>query len=124
MCRFRFPFPLIYACRHYAVILDQLQAQLVLALQLNDDADQQWIDDVKTRNYEHIAEMKVFEEKCRCLYEARLSAYVESADRRLSECEERLLVSGAHAAQESSSLEVKIDRLRLACGKWRADYQR
>jgi len=68
--------------------------------------------------------MKVFEEKCRCLYEARLSAYVESADRRLSECEERLLVSGAHAAQESSSLEVKIDRLRLACGKWRADYQR
>lgn len=96
----------------------------MLALQLNDDTDQQWIEDVKTRNCEHITAMKVFEEKCRSLYKARLAAYVESADHRLSECEERLLVSGARAARHSSAIERKMNRLRLACEKWRTDYQR
>ena len=68
--------------------------------------------------------MKNFEEKCRFLYEARLAAYVESADHRLSECEERLLITGSRAAQKSNAVQVKISRLRLACSKWRVDYQR
>ncbi len=109
--------------RHYAVIIDQIQAQLNLALDLNDDLDQEWIDDVKARNCEHASSMKAFEERCRSLYESRLTAYIESADHRLSECEERLLVSGARAARNSNSMEAKISRLRLACSKWRVDYQ-
>lgn len=111
-------------CSHYAVIIDQIQAQLNLALDLNDDLDQEWIDDVKARNCEHASSMKAFEERCRSLYESRLTAYIESADHRLSECEERLLVSGARAARNSNSMEAKISRLRLACSKWRVDYQR
>ena len=53
-----------------------------------------------------------------------LPRYVEAADARLAEREETLLRAGADAALERARLTSRLRRLKLACGRWRADYQR
>jgi len=109
---------------HYDLILTQVQSQLVLALKMNEDADQEWMEEMRNHNYDHVCSMKTFEEKCRSHYELRLNTYTESTDCRLAAYEENLLILGADAAHSCSSLKSKVQRLKVACGKWRIDYQR
>ena len=113
-----------WTSRHYDVVLGQMQSQLDLALKMNEDADQQWMAEIRSCNDSHICTMKSFEEKCRLHYNNRLGNYIESTDHRLADYEEKLLVLGGDAARNSSALKSKIHRLRIACGKWRIDYQR
>ena len=115
---------MIFTTRHYDVVLGQLQSQLELALRMNEDADQQWMAEIRNSTFEHVCLMKSFEEKCSSHYGARLNKYVESTDHRLAIYEEDLLVLGANTERNCSALKSKIHRLRVACGKWRIDYQR
>lgn len=91
---------------------------------MNEDADQEWMEEMRNHNYDHVCSMKTFEEKCRSHYELRLNTYTESTDCRLAAYEENLLILGADAAHSCSSLKSKVQRLKVACGKWRIDYQR
>ena len=68
--------------------------------------------------------MRSFEEKCRRLYDTRLSEYVERTDQQLSEYEEQLLQVGGNLAVERARYESRLRRLKLACARWKADYQK
>lgn len=68
-----------------------MESQLQMALKLQDEADKQWMEDVEARNKQQVTTMRSFEEKCRRLYDTRLSEYVERTDQQLSEYEEQLL---------------------------------
>jgi malate synthase len=68
--------------------------------------------------------IKSFEEKCRRLYDTRLSEYVEKADQQLSKYEEQLLEAGSLLATERSRFHSRHRRLKLACARWKLDYQK
>ncbi len=77
--------------QHYELIIEQLENQLKLALQLQDTADQQWLQDLELRNRQQLDMMKSFEEKCKKLYEIRLLEYAEKTSAQISSYEEKLL---------------------------------
>ena len=62
---------------HYETVIEHMQSQLDAALKLNDDADKQWMEDVEARNRQQVATMQAYEEKCRRLYQTRLTEYIE-----------------------------------------------
>ena len=83
--------------------------------------------------------MRAFEEKCRRLYDTRLAEYVERTDQQLTEYEEQLLQVcsgvvyalkvtllqvGGNLAIERARFESRLRRLKLACGRWKTDYQK
>jgi hypothetical protein len=76
---------------HYSAVLEHMESQLQMALKLQDEADKQWMEDVEARNKQQVITLRSFEEKCRRLYETRLSEYVEKTDQQLTEYEEQLL---------------------------------
>ncbi len=80
---------------HYSAVLEHMEAQLKMALQLNDEADKQWMADVEARNKQQIAIVKAFEAKCKRLYDTRLAEYVQKTDEQLSQYEQQLL--GIHS---------------------------
>lgn len=75
------------------------------------------------RNKQQIDVMHAFEEKCRRLYETRLFEYTTETDEQLSRYEEQLLTSGSQLASERARFESRVRRLRLACSRWKTDYQ-
>ena len=109
---------------HYETVIEHMQSQLDAALKLNDDADKQWMEDVEARNRQQVATMQAYEEKCRRLYQTRLTEYIERTDSELAEYEEMLLQAGSKAAVQSARFESHLRRVKLSCSKWRADYQR
>lgn len=76
---------------HYSVVLEHMEAQLKMALQLQDDADKQWLEDVESRNRQQMETLKGFEEKCRRLYDTRLAEYADKTSQQITEYEEQLL---------------------------------
>ena len=76
---------------HYSAVLEHMESQLQMALRLQDEADKQWMEDVEARNKQQVTTMKAFEDKCRRLYDTRLTEYVERTDQQLTEYEEQLL---------------------------------
>jgi hypothetical protein len=42
---------------HYSAVLEHMEAQLQMALQLQDDADKQWMEDVEARNKQQVCYM-------------------------------------------------------------------
>ena len=76
---------------HYSAVLEHMEAQLKMALQLNDEADKQWMADVEARNKQQVAIVKAFEAKCKRLYDTRLTEYVQKTDEQLSQYEQQLL---------------------------------
>lgn len=109
---------------HYSAVLEHMESQLQMALRLQDEADKQWMEDVEARNKQQVTTMKAFEEKCRRLYDTRLSEYIEKTDQQLTDYEEQLLQVGANLATERARFESRLRRLKLSCGRWKADYQR
>jgi hypothetical protein len=121
---------------HYSAVLEHMESQLQMALKLQDEADRQWMEDVEARNKQQVradllslilaqvTTMRSFEEKCRRLYDTRLSEYVERTDQQLSEYEEQLLQVGGNLAVERARYESRLRRLKLACARWKADYQK
>ena len=108
---------------HYSTIVDNMETQLKLALRLQDDADKQWLEDVEARNKQQVAAMKGFEDKCRRLYDTRLAEYTERTDQQLSNYEDELMKQGSTLAAHRANFESRIRRMRIACSRWRADYQ-
>jgi hypothetical protein len=108
---------------HYTTIVDNMETQLKLALRLQDDADKQWLEDVEARNKQQVVAMKSFEEKCRRLYDTRLAEYTERTDNQLSEYEDELMKQGSTLSAHRANFESRIRRMRIACSRWRADYQ-
>ena len=39
---------------HYSAVLEHMEAQLYMALQLQDDADKRWMEDVQERNKQQV----------------------------------------------------------------------
>jgi hypothetical protein len=39
---------------HYSAVLEHMEAQLHMALQLQDAADKRWMEDVQDRNRQHV----------------------------------------------------------------------
>jgi len=77
--------------QHYELVIEQLETQLKLALQLQDKADEQWLQDLEIRNITQLDMITKFEEKCKKLYEIRLLEYAEKTSAQISSYEEKLL---------------------------------
>ena len=108
---------------HYSTVLEHMEAQLQMALQLQDEADKQWTEDVELRNKQQIDAMRLFEAKCRRLYDTRLQEYVQKTDQQITEYETQLLQVGSTLALERGRLEGRHRRMKLACYRWRSEYQ-
>ncbi len=104
---------------HYSAVLEHMEAQLQMALQLQDDADRQWMEDVEARNRQQVSTIKAFEEKCRRLYDTRLSEYAERTDQQLSKYEDQLLEAGSALVAEKLKFDSKQRRLKIACNRWK-----
>lgn len=61
----------------------------VIAVQ--DDADKQWLEDVEARNQQQIQTLKAFEDKCKRLYDVRLTEYAEKTGQQIAQYEDQLL---------------------------------
>jgi hypothetical protein len=109
---------------HFETVLEHAHEQIQLALQLNDSVDKRWMEDVQRRNKQTLEGMKQFQAKCQRLYEKRLKDYVSSTELQLRRYESQLLEAGATAAAEKGELRSKIRRIKIACQRWRIDYQR
>lgn len=76
---------------NYNIVLEHMEAQLKMALQLQDDADSKWLEDLDHRNKKQLESIRMFEEKCRQLYETRLAEYAEKSSSQIAAYEEKLL---------------------------------
>jgi muconolactone delta-isomerase len=76
---------------HYSVVLEHMEAQLKMALRLQDDADKQWLEDIEARNAQQISTLRAFEDKCKRLYDVRLTEYAEKTSQQMAQYEEQLL---------------------------------
>lgn len=76
---------------NYNIVLEHMEAQLKMALQLQDDADQKWLEDLDQRNKKQLESIRMFEEKCRQLYETRLAEYAEKTSSQIAAYEDKLL---------------------------------
>jgi hypothetical protein len=68
--------------------------------------------------------MKAFEEKCTRLYDSRLKEYVIQTEDMINQYELQLLQVGNTLSTERYQFESRQRRLRLACSKWKVDYQK
>ena len=109
---------------HFETVLEHAHEQLQMALALNDSVDKRWMEDVQRRNKQTLEGMKQFQTKCQRLYEERLKDYVASTEDQLRRYESQLLEAGARAATEKGSLRSQLRRIKIACQRWRVDYQR
>ena len=109
---------------HFETVLEHAHEQLEMALALNDSVDKRWMEDVQRRNNQTLDGMKKFQNKCQRLYEERLKDYVESTENQLRRYEVQLLEAGATAANEKNELRSQLRRIKIACQRWRVDYQR
>ena len=107
---------------HYDTVIEHMQAQLDAALKLNDEADKQWMEDVEARNRQQVAMMQAYEEKCRRLYDTRLSEYIERTDEELASYEEKLLNAGKESVEKDIQHESELNQVRLESAEWRAEY--
>jgi hypothetical protein len=101
-----------------------MEAQLKMALQLNDEADKQWMQDVEARNKQQVTTVQAFEAKCRRLYDTRLNEYVQRTDQQLADYEQQLLEAGSAVAIEKQRFESRQRRLQIACSRWKLQYQK
>ena len=60
-------------------------------LSSQDDADKQWLEDVEARNQQQIVTLRAFEDKCKRLYDVRLTEYAEKSGQQIAQYEEQLL---------------------------------
>jgi hypothetical protein len=108
---------------NYNVVLEHMEAQLKMALELQEDADKQWLDDLDQRNKKQLDTIRMFEEKCRQLYEHRLATYAEQTSNQIADYEKKLLEVGSILAAEKNQFESRIRRIKLACSRWKLSYQ-
>lgn len=108
---------------NYNIVLEHMEAQLKMALQLQDDADQKWLEDLDHRNKKQLESIRMFEEKCRQLYETRLAEYAEKTSSQIAAYEEKLLEVGSVLAAEKNQFESRLRRIKLACSRWKVSYQ-
>jgi len=109
---------------HYSVVLEHMEAQLKMALKLQDDADKLWLEDVENRNRHQVETLRAFEDKCRRLYDTRLHEYAEKTAQQLARYEQELLEAGSAAASERMQFESRMRRLKLSCSRWKTAFQR
>jgi hypothetical protein len=107
---------------HYETVLEHAQIQVQMALKLNDDADQRWMEDLAHRNKRQIEAMHAFEDKCKRLYEGRLTEHEEQMQEQLAQYEDRILAHAKETAGLQEQTESRLRRMKVACIKWRADY--
>jgi hypothetical protein len=91
---------------HYSVVLEHMEAQLKMALTLQDDADKQWLEDVEGRNKQQLETLRAFEEKCKRLYDTRLTEFADKTSRQMGEYEEQLLQVRATASLPVNSRRI------------------
>ncbi len=76
---------------NYNIVLEHMEAQLRMALQLQEDADEKWLEELDHRNKKQLESIRMFEEKCRKLYETRLIDYAEKTSSQIASYEDKLL---------------------------------
>ena len=109
---------------HYCTVLEHMEAQLKMALKLQDDADKQWMDDVEKRNIQQVEAMKAFESKCKRLYETRLQDYIQKSSSQFESYEQKLLDNSSKMAVERAEFESRLRRLKMSCTRWKLSYQK
>jgi len=82
------------------------------------------MEDVEARNKQQVETLKAFEEKCRRVYDTRLAEYVDKTDQQMTQYEEQLLQVGSTLALERGRVESRQRRLKLACHRWKLEYQK
>lgn len=108
---------------NYNIVLEHMEAQLKMALQLQDDADSKWLEDLDQRNKKQLESIRMFEDKCRQLYETRLADYAERTSSQIAGYEEKLLEVGSVLAAEKNQFESRLRRIKLAASRWKLSYQ-
>jgi hypothetical protein len=76
---------------NYSIVLEHIESQLHMSLQLQDDADRKWFDELEDRNKKQLETIRMFENKCKKLYETRLIEYAEKTCAQIASYEEKLL---------------------------------
>lgn len=76
---------------NYSIVLEHMESQLHMSLQLQDDADRKWFDELEDRNKKQLETIRMFENKCKKLYESRLIEYAEKTCAQIASYEEKLL---------------------------------
>jgi uncharacterized protein YktB (UPF0637 family) len=76
---------------NYSIVLEHMESQLHMSLQLQDDADRKWFDELEDRNRKQLETIRMFENKCKKLYESRLIEYAEKTCAQIASYEEKLL---------------------------------
>jgi hypothetical protein len=126
---------------NYNIVLEHMEAQLRMALQLQEDADEKWLEELDQRNKKQLESIRLFEEKCRKLYETRLVDYAERTSSQIASYEDKLLEVivqllptttanfhcvnqvGSVLAAEKNQFESRLRRIKLACTRWKIAYQ-
>ena len=67
--------------------------------------------------------MNQFRQKCQRLYDTRLKDYIQATEQP-RRYEGELLKRGAEAAENPTRLQSQLRRVKIACQRWRLDYQR
>lgn len=108
---------------NYNIVLEHMEAQLRMALQLQEDADEKWLEELDHRNKKQLESIRLFEEKCRKLYETRLIDYAEKTSAQIAAYEDKLLEVGSVLAAEKNQFESRLRRIKLSCSRWKISYQ-
>jgi Xaa-Pro aminopeptidase len=104
---------------NYSIVLEHIESQLHMSLQLQDDADRKWFDELEDRNKKQLETIRMFENKCKKLYETRLIEYAEKTCAQIASYEEKLLeVRHLSLASLSHSFPFSLFLSSLSLGKW------
>eukprot|EP00948_MAST-09A_sp_MAST-9A-sp1_P001734 g1734.t1 len=108
---------------HYETILKHSKQQLTMALSLNSAVDARWQEDIKKINESHLKAMQAFERKCRDLYDGKLQKFIKHTDNQMRLYQNELLEKGTEQAEKNAKIQTKVRRIKVACQRWRMDYQ-
>lgn len=107
--------------RHSAV-LEQMEEQLIMALQIRDAADAEWSRNSAEQNAKQVSMVRAFEKKCQQLYNGRIVEHEARSDEQMRVYHDELFALSEKLALERSGVEGRLRRVKLACQKWKASY--
>ena len=108
----------------YSAVLEHMEAQLVMALQIRDAAEDRWSRDFAERNAQQVSNVRAFEEKCQQLYNGRIVEHEARTDEQMAKYHDELLALGERIALERKGVEARLRRVKLACQRWKVLFQK
>jgi hypothetical protein len=107
----------------YAMTIDALQQQLDAAMGFNDNADQEWVQELQQMSAEQIQTMRSYEVQLRQKYEREIADLKAQAAEQRNADSQTLERATAQWAAEKQELLGKVRKMKIALTKWRLDYQ-